>query len=390
MRRKLTKSVVEGIAPTDQAVLVWDTVVAGFAVKVSPSGKRTYLLKFRDPLRRQRKPTIGVHGIITCEQARDHAKRLLAQVSMGDDPLAKRRALLVSPTFGEFSERFLADYAAKRLKPRSYAECQRLLTNILLPRLGHLRILEIDKTHIAKLHRELDGTKPQANRVLSTVSKMIAVANDWGLRSDPVNPSRSVKKYPETARTRFLADDEIRRLFDTLDDPAFAESPFAVFVRLAIFTGCRKSELLNARLDDLDLEGRSLRLRDSKTGARTVFLNDSALEAIGASPRHEGQEYLILGRNSARPAVGVQKWWARFRKAAKLPDVRIHDLRHTFASIGAGRGQSLLQIGALLGHKTPQTTMRYAHHYEDALRSSSNAIDQGIRKTLLRDVSSKP
>lgn len=382
-KRKLTKGVVDGVAVGSGGVIVWDTMIPGFAIKVSTTGKRTYFMKYRTKSGRQRKPNIGTHGPITCEQARQIAQSWAYLIANGKDPLSEREAAKASPTIEEFCRRVIEEDAKPRLKPRSIEEAERLIKNVIVPRIGSLKVSEIDRARIAKLHNELRATQPQANRVLSFLSKVFNLAERWGVRRDGTNPCRHIPRYPERPRDRFLSEEEIRRLMQTLELPPFSESPFALFVKLALLTGCRKSEILNLRWSEVDMNARVLRLADSKTGPRTCILNDMAVELLRNAKRAEGQEYVIAGRSLDAPAVGVQKWWVRLRKAADLDaQVRIHTFRHTTASLAAATGQSLPQIGALLGHTDPDTTFRYAHHYEVSLRSSSNAVSTRVSDIL--------
>jgi integrase len=373
-KRKLTKGVVDSIAVSARGVIVWDTMIPGFAIKVSHTGKRTYFMKYRTKSGRQRKPNIGTHGAITCDQAREIAQTWAYLIAKGQDPLSEREAVKASPTMEQFCRRVIDEDAKQRLKPRSIEEAERLIKNVIIPRIGSLKVSEIERARIAKLHHELHATKPQANRVLSFLSKVFNLAERWGVRRDGSNPCRHIPRYPERPRDRFLSEEEIRRLMQTLDLAPFSTSPFALFVKLALLTGCRKSEILNLRWSEVDLNARVLRLADSKTGPRTCILNDMAAGLLRNAQPVAGQKYVIAGRSLDAPAVGVQKWWVRLRMTAGLTDVNIHALRHTHASLAAATGQSLPQIGALLGHSDPDTTFRYAHHYDASLRSSSNAV----------------
>lgn len=383
-RARLTKKIVENVAPGPTTSIVWDTAVAGFGLKVSPKGKRIYFMKYRTKLGRQRKPNIGVHGAITCEQARTISQSWAFLIAAGRDPMSERDAVLSSPTIEEFCRRVVEDDCRPRLKRRSVEECQRLIDNVIVPKIGNLRVAEMTRAIVARLHQQLSATKPQANRTLSFLSKMFNLAERWGLRPDGTNPCRHIPHYPEKAKERFLTDAEIARLFDTLAIPEFASSPFATFIKLALMTGRRKSELLNLRWSDLDLDIGIMKLRDSKVGPRTFVLNDVAIETLRSIPRLEGQIYVIAGRKTDAPAVGVQKWWERVRSRAELSDVTIHTFRHAHASLGASLGQSLHQIGELLGHASAATTKKYAHLHDAANRQASNAIGRKLQAATTR------
>jgi integrase len=212
---------------------------------------------------------------------------------------------------------------------------------------------------------------------------MLNLAERWGLRPDGSNPCRHVERYREAKRERFLSEAELGRLGAALaaGEQSGAEEPAVVAaLRLLVFTGCRMGEVLNLRWADVDLERRCLNLADSKTGARTVTLNAPALEVLAGLERRS--EWVIPGRDPRQPLVNLAKPWGRIRDAAKLEGVRVHDLRHSFASVAAGSGHSLLIIGGLLGHRQPTTTKRYAHLSDDPLRAASEAVGERIAAAL--------
>jgi integrase len=224
-----------------------------------------------------------------------------------------------------------------------------------------------------------------ANRVLALLSKMMNLAERWGLRPDGSNPCRHVERYRETKRERYLSEAELARLGAALAaaEQTGAEEPEVVAaLRLLVFTGCRMGEILGLCWECVDFERRCLNLPDSKTGAKTVPLNVPALEVLAGLERRS--EYVIPGRDPRHALVNLSKPWDRIRVAAKLEGVRIHDLRHSFAAVAAGSGHSLLIIGGLLGHKQAQTTRRYAHLSDDPLRAASEAVGGRIAAALAR------
>ena len=386
MRAKLTKRVVEAIAPpSDRDVIVWDTEIRGFGVRVWPSGKRAYFVKYRTREGRQRKPTIGVHGIITAEQARDDARQWLAQAARGGDPADVKREAREAPTVAEFAERYLAKHARIHKKPSSLANDERLLTKRVLPALGRRKLNEVSREDVAGLHEELRSTPYEANRLLALLSKMFNLAEEWGLRPEGSNPCRRVRKFREHKRQRFLGPEEIARLGAVLAEEeqhrTHAPCVFAA-IKLLLFTGCRLSEILTLRWAEVDLEHSCFRLADSKTGQKVVYLNSAALDVLSNLRPQPGNPYVLPGAKVGSHLVNLEKPWLRLRDKAGLPDVRLHDLRHSFASAGAANGLSLPMLGALLGHTQPATTNGYAHLFADTLRQANELVGQYLSGAL--------
>jgi integrase len=230
----------------------------------------------------------------------------------------------------------------------------------------------------------MQATPAAANRFLNLLSHMFNTAEDWGLRAENSNPCRRIKKYEEKARERFLSPSELARLGAALAEAeARGESIYTVAaLRLLILTGARLSEILTLRWEWVDVPARLIRLADSKTGAKTIALSAPALAALESIPRQQGNPYVICGRNAGEHLVNLQKPWRRIRKAAGLDDVRIHDLRHSFASVAVAGGMSLPLIGSLLGHTQPATTARYAHLADDPRLAAADAVAATIAARL--------
>jgi integrase len=225
----------------------------------------------------------------------------------------------------------------------------------------------------------------QANRMLALLSKFFNWCEKHGYRPDGSNPCRHIEKYKEQRRERFLSPVELARLGDALADAETNEttSPYVIAaLRLLVLTGARLSEILTLQWSYVDFDHSLLRLPDSKTGQKVIYLNAPALQILTDLPRLEGNPHVICGKRDGAHLVNLQKPWRQIRKAAGLDDVRIHDLRHSFASVAAGSGQSLPVIGALLGHTQPQTTARYAHLAADPLRAASDAVGGKIAASL--------
>ena len=376
MKVKITKRTVENVVPSDRDVFLWDTELRGFGCKVTPKGARIYVLQYWNG-GRSRRYTLGRHGeVLTPEEARREAQRIKGRVAGGDDPAADRTADRCAPTLAEFAERYLDDHATVKKKPVSVAADERNLRNHILPALGRLKLADISRVHVAKFHQGMRGKPGAANRCLALLSKMFNLAEKWGYRPDASNPTRHIEKYPERRIERYLSNAELARLGTVLEEAVRAgDHPSVVAaIRLLIFTGCRRDEILKLKWEHVDFERRCLRLPDSKTGAKPVLLGAPALELLASLPRIEGNPYVLPGAVPGKHYVGLEKAWRRLRERAELSDVRLHDLRHSFASMGAGLGESLVLIGALLGHADMATTQRYAHLSDDPVRAAADRI----------------
>lgn len=269
---------------------------------------------------------------------------------------------------------------AKR-KQRTAEEYQRLIDQFVLPALGKHNVSAVTRADIARLHHSLRVTPYQANRVLAVLSKMLSLAEPWGLRADGSNPCRSVEKYRETKRERMLSADELSRLGAALAQ--WHGSPYvAAAVRLLVLTGARLNEILTLRWSPVDFERGEVRLTDSKTGPRTLHLPAEALTVLAELPRIDGNPFVIVGERHGRHLVNLQKPWRVLRDTADLPDVRLHDLRHAYASVAASSGLGLPIIGKLLGHSQPATKHRYAHLAADPLKAAAEAIGQKIAAAM--------
>lgn len=377
---RLTKRLIESQSIKDKDVLLWDTEVKGFLCKITPTGKRIYLFYYRTQDGRQRKPKIGDHGAISCEEARLIAQRWLNEVSHGGDPSAQKLLLKTLPTVKELSEKYMKEHASLK-KSSSKKEDQRLWQQYILPLLGELKVSSIKREDILQLHHSMKHLPTTANRVLSLISKAFNLAELWGYRSDNTNPCRHVKKYAENKRERFLNQEEISRLNEVLleEEQEKKELPSVIHaLRLLLLTGCRLNEILSLRWDEVSFERNCLNLSDSKTGNRTVYLSPQALDLLKSISREQDNPYVITGKKKQSHLINLQKPWRRIRKKAELNNVRIHDLRHTFASIAAENGLSLPIIGALLGHKQTQTTARYAHLVGKPLLDAVGKVGESI------------
>lgn len=263
------------------------------------------------------------------------------------------------------AQRFVETHCKDRLKPKTLAQYTYLLKKFVVPELGAIKVTAVTRADIAQLQHKLAPTPDRANKVLVVLSKMFNMAELWGLRPDGSNPCRHLQKFKEVRRERYLTVEEMRRLGDTL---RMAESmklcsPYAIAAfYLLILTGARLGEIRDCKWEYVLLDQGIIRLPDSKTGPKIIHLGQTAIELLRALPRKEGNPYVICSHSRPdQPIYDLQTTWQKIRKWAKIEDVRIHDLRHTFASNAVTMGMSLPMIGRLLGHTQTQTTARYAH-----------------------------
>ena len=344
-----------------------------------------YVLKYRAN-GRQRWFTIGRHGAPwSPDGARTEAVRLLSEVAAGRDPAATRDAGRKAPTIADLSDRFLAEHSETKNKKSTHAEYKRILDKLVIPALGQFRVADVCREDVAKIHDNLRATPYQANRVIAVTSKMFNWAERRGLRPDGSNPCRHLERYRERKRERFLSETELAQLGEALRNMEREQSisPWiAAAIRLLILTGARRGEILDLRWDEVDLAGAQLSLRDSKTGAKTIYLSPGAKQILAKLPRIDGNPHVIVGQRKGKSLVNLSKAWSELRTAAKLNATRLHDLRHSFASVGVSRGLSLPIIGALLGHTQPSTTQRYAHLSENPVRAASDLVGRAIEKSL--------
>lgn len=377
---KITKRLIDAVQPSPADQFIWDDELPGYGLKVTPLGRKVFVLQYRSG-RRSRRMTLGTYGAITAEQARGLAQANLRAVARGEDPMAERDAIRTEKSMGELLDAFLSDHADVKLKRRSSEEYRRLVDKLVPASLRRKPITEITRTDISQLHNAMDKTPYQANRLLAVLRKFFNTCERDGYRPDHSNPTLHIQPFKEEKRERFLKPAEIAHLGEVLGEIEHegGHNPFVVAaIRLLLLTGARLTEVLGMKWEWIDWEGSCVRLPDSKTGAKTIYLNAPALQVLANLPRLEGNPHVICGLKKGERLVNLQKPWRAIRKRAGLDDVRIHDLRHSFASTAVASGMSLPLIGKLLGHSQPQTTARYAHLADDPMKQAANAVGQRI------------
>ena len=383
--RTISKRTVDGLSVADKDAVFWDRELPGFGVRVYPSGAKVYVVQCRRD-GKSRRVTLGRHGVISADQARRQAALTIARIKGGEAPESTSPGTV---TVAVLAERYLKEYVAVHCKSSSAKLYRRALDKFILPAYGRVAIEAVEREHVSALHYSLRDIPYQANRVLEIESKMFNLAELWGLRREGGNPCRFVRKYKERKRERFLSDEEFRRLGEVLNEmevegsvSAFA----AAAIRLLMLTECRRNEIVTLRWEDVDLDASELRLPDGKTGARLVPLSPVAAAVLSRLPRIAGNPWVIPGSKPGAHLSDLQPPWERVRRRAGLDDVRIHDLRHSFASRALALGESLPMIGKLLGHTQVQTTARYAHLARHSVKASASRIADSIGADILMEV----
>jgi integrase len=411
--RRVTKRLVDSLKPTGQDHFVWDETLAGFGVRIQPAGAKSYVVKYRAGSGRgapTRRVTLGRVATLTPDEARTLARKTLGAVAHGSDPAAVKAAERRASTLRELADIFLAEHVEVKLKPTTGALYRSLLERFVLPELGSRRAEQVTPSDLAKLHAKMRARPYQANRMLAVVGSLYAFAGKRKILPIGFNPARGIEQYPEKGRERYLSTDELSRLGDAVREAEAVGLPYeidgakptakhapkeanrrtkigphaAAAVRLLILTGARLREILHLKWEQVDLERGLLLLRDSKTGKKAIVLNAPALDVLANLPRVGS--YVIAGQAAGtdddKPRSDLNRPWRAIVKRADLNGLRIHDLRHTHASVGAGAGLGLPIIGKLLGHTQAATTARYAHLDADPLRRASDRIGSHIAAAM--------
>lgn len=381
---KLTTRVITELEPKDKTYAVFDTEIRGFGVRVWPSGVKVFVFKYERQAK-QHWLTLGRFGELTFEQAKKRALKHRLEITDGQNPGMVIRAKREAPSVADLADRFLRDHADLKTKPRTAAEYRRMVELFIKPQLGRLKVADVLPADAYEFHTSLAKTPRQANHTLAVLSKMFSLAELWGWRTQNTNPCFIVERLPERRRDRFLTEKELERLGQVMQEmeDAVSESIYAfAALRMLILTGARLSEILTLTWNMVDLENGMLRLPDSKTGAKVIFLNPPAIRLLKALPEIQDNPYVFPGDLDNQRLVNLEKPWQKIREKAGLSDVRIHDLRHTFASMAAQSGLSLQVVGALLGHSHPSTTKRYSHFGAQPLLDSSKQVGAKLAKAL--------
>lgn len=394
-KKKITLSSIKSMKAGET---LWDTELSGFGCRYRVEGV-FFMLKY-SLNGRQRFFTIGEwSGALTPDQARQEAEILRGKIRTGIDPMAEKDKQKKIPLVKDAFEKFLEHIKSKCSK-KTYGEYQRLFDKHIKAEIGRYKIDAVTKSDIARIHQVNAEYPYQANNILKLLSSFFSWCDEYGHRTDGINPCHRIKKFKDKKRERFLSEKELHDLSlalkkyeqehqyikemshkkiksDTLQESI--TTPFVIAaIRLLILTGARRNEILTLQWKDVDFQNRLIRLQESKTGQKTIYLSAPALQILTEIPRISGNPYVICGKKEGAHLVNIKDPWCEIRKNAELEDVRLHDLRHNYASTAVASGHHLKVIGSLLGHADTQTTERYAHLANDPLQTANEAISKRI------------
>ena len=381
---KLTRRTVEALRAGDREYLVWDRDLPGFGVRVHATGRKTYVVQSRGPggLRRA---SIARHGDVSAQIARKKAARMIDRIKQGKDPVEKPAE--PEPTVAELAERYWEVHVQINCNSKTAELYRGAIDNHILPALGAMPIGAVRRQDAWDLNHRLRGTPCMANNVMRVLSKMYRLAEHWGLMPAGRNPCRSIRLYRVRARERYLTLQEYGRVGEVLraaetDGSVWASAIAAL--RLLMLTGCRRDEILTLRWEDVDRTVGELRLRRTKTGPRTVPITPDVERVLAGISRSAGNPWVIAGRQPRTRLTHLRYYWAKVRERAGLGDVRIHDLRHSYASHALALGESLSLIARLVGHARIASTLRYAHLMRDSEKQAAARVGDSIAAHIAR------
>lgn len=413
-RVRITKRLLEGHPAEERDKTIWDSELIGFGVRVRASGRKTFVVQHRIGTgrgARQKKFTLGSFPEVTPDQARADARQIIAKLHRQPELIvqeeeARKAATKRDVTVRELTERwYRTDARFSRIKGPTYGQPRKpenmaidwgRLERHVLPLIGNRPVASLKRKDIQAMHDDIAagvtagpgktsgrgcrhikggaGTAAKTVQILSTVLS-------FAVREEIIetNPAFGVRKVPTKKLNRFLSEPEIDALRVALANEEACQTPNhgVAIIRLLVLTGCRKGEIEGLKWNEVDLRGGFIRFEATKTGARTMPLSQPAIDVLSSLPKLSREHVFPASRGNG-PFNGTKATWRRVSKAADLTDVRLHDLRHTFASIGAAKGLSLPLIGALLGHRQPSTTARYAHLTDTPVRQAAHVVTEGI------------
>ena len=375
---RLTKRIVERLKAEGKDAIFWDRDLAGFGVRVHTTGRKLYIVQSRGPAGLKR-VTLGRVGNDPIDKHRREAAVVIDRIKRGEEPFPPEPA--PEPTVADLADRFLEKFVAVRCKPSTAKNYRLTIQHQILPALGTKALKEVGPEDVTALHHELRARPAAANQAMWVLSKMFGLAENWGMVPPGHRPTRHVRQYRDTSRERFLAPEEYRHLGDALKrhEAEGSMMPSAVAaIRLLMLTGCRSDEILTLKWDDVDRTARVLRLRDSKTGPRMAPLTRPVLKVLDGIERVEGNPWVLRGAKPDSRLACLSWHWRRIKQETGLRDVRVHDLRHSYASRALALGEGLPVIGRLLGHVRVSTTAKYAHLMRDAEKTAAARTGDSI------------
>ncbi len=372
--RLTTEAAVKRIAlpAGKRQLVVFDTEIRGFGVRVVEGGTKSYVLDYRIA-GKQRRLTIGRIGEWTLSAARDRAAELRREIDKGRDPLDPIFAIERVYTFRDAWDRYEKDYLPK-LAQRVQKNVKSRIERHVLPEIGAKAVKDVNFGDVEKIHHVIEA-KYEANRTVETITRIFNLAVKWGWIER--NPAKGIEKHDEQPRQDYLEPDEIRRLLEVLEEETSVQADIA---KVLLLTGARFGEVARMRWGQLNLHTGIWTKPAATTKQRRMHrvpLSAAVLDVIKAR-KAGASEWVFPNPETGEPFTHIRKTWAAACKAAKVRQVRIHDTRHSFASLLASGGASLQVVGNMLGHTVAQTTQRYAHLYDDALKTAAETVATNV------------
>ncbi|WP_372357112.1 tyrosine-type recombinase/integrase [Xanthomonas sp. NCPPB 3443] len=384
---KLTKTAVDAAQPQAQAVELRDTVVPGFLCKITPAGRKVFMLQYRTNTGERRKPALGLFGELTVEQARVMAQDWLAEVRRGGDPGGAKAEARKAPTVEALCKKFMEDYSKKRNKVSTQEGYQAVIDRNIVPLLGRKKVQDVKRPDIAGLMEKLAYKPADANHTFGVLRKMFNMAEVWGFRPDGTNPCRHVPMFPAGKATRLINDEEMARIFrhlEHLEAEGLENYVIPLAIRLQFEFAGRRSEICALEWSWIDLENRRVVWPDSKTGGMSKPLSEEAHRLLSTAPRREGCPYVLPSPNDPAKHLTYGEHyggWTRALKAAGVPHVGTHGIRHRSATDIANSGIPVKVGMVLTAHKTVAMFMRYVHTEDKPVREAAELV-ASRRKTI--------
>jgi integrase len=384
---KLTKSAVDAAQPQAQPIELRDTLVPGFLCKITPAGRKVFMLQYRTNAGERRKPALGQYGELTVEQARSLAQEWLAQVRRGGDPAADKAEARTAPTVKELCAKFMEDYSKQRNKPSTQKGYQSVIDRNIIPMIGRLKVRDVKRPDIAGMMKKMAHKPADANRTFGVMRRMFNLAEVWGYRSDGTNPCRHVPMYPNGKATHLISDEDMGKLFrqlDRIEAEGLENYVIPLAIRLQFEFAGRRSEIVGLQWDWVDLENRRVVWPDSKTGGMSKPLSEEAHRLLSTAPRQEGCPHVLPSPSHPGQHLTTGEYyngWSRALKAAGATHVGTHGIRHRSATDIANSGIPVKVGMALTAHKTVAMFMRYVHTEDDPVRQAAELV-ANRRKTI--------
>ena len=384
---KLTKTVVDSAQPGPLDAELRDTAVPGFLCKITPTGRKVFMVQYRTNAGERRKPAIGLFGELTVEQARSIAQDWLAEVRRGNDPSALKAAARGAPTVKELCTRFIDDYSVPHNKPSTIDSNRKIIQLRILPALGSMKVPDVARQNIVAMMKDMEKAPTSANRTFACLRKMFNMAEVWGYRPDGTNPCRHVPMFPAGKSTHLISDEEMGNLFrqlDKIESEGLENYVIPLGIRLQFEFAGRRSEIIALEWNWVDLQNRRVVWPDSKTGGMSKPMSEEAYRLLSTAPRQEGSRYVLPSPSHAGKHLTTGEYyggWSRALKAAGATHVGTHGIRHRSATDIANSGIPVKVGMALTAHKTVVMFMRYVHTEDKPVREAAELV-ANRRKTI--------